>query len=77
DRLKRDLGLELGRKPSACLHAGSSFSSVDPPYAPVSETGTTSDFQMWRETDRCQEYLDRLREWEDTTGREVVPFLYG
>ncbi|MDF3905198.1 hypothetical protein, partial [Paracoccus sp. AS002] len=35
------------------------------------------DFQMWRETDRCQEYLDRLREWEDTTGREVVPFLYG
>ncbi|WP_374326587.1 hypothetical protein, partial [Paracoccus pantotrophus] len=24
------------------LHAGSSFSSVDPPYAPVSETGTTS-----------------------------------
>ncbi|WP_233902134.1 GIY-YIG nuclease family protein, partial [Paracoccus denitrificans] len=25
-----------------CLHAGSSFSSVDPPYAPVSETGTTS-----------------------------------
>src|SRR5690606_37209083 len=34
--------LKLGRKPSACLHAGSSFSSEDPPYAPVSETGTTS-----------------------------------
>lgn len=42
DRLKRDLGLELGREPSACLHRGSSFSSVDPPYAPVSKTGTTS-----------------------------------
>src|SRR5690606_8961352 len=42
DRLKRNLGLELGRKPSACLHAGSSFPSGDPPYAPVSETGTTS-----------------------------------
>src|SRR5690606_21764338 len=27
DRLKRNLGLELGRKSSACLHAGSSFSS--------------------------------------------------
>ncbi|MDF3855480.1 hypothetical protein, partial [Paracoccus pantotrophus] len=27
-----------------CLHAGSSFSSVDPPYAPVSETGTTSPY---------------------------------
>src|SRR5690606_33076335 len=26
----------------ACLHAGSSFPSGDPPYAPVSETGTTS-----------------------------------
>src|SRR5690606_19395343 len=42
DRLKRDLGLELGREPSACLHAGSSFSSENRPYAPVSETGTTS-----------------------------------
>jgi len=42
DRLKRNLGLELGREPSACLHAGSSFSSGDPPCAPVSETGTTS-----------------------------------
>src|SRR5690606_31877393 len=42
DRLKRNLGLELGREPSACLHAGSSFSSENPPYAPVSKTGTTS-----------------------------------
>src|SRR5690606_36001603 len=42
DRFKRDLGLELGRKPSACLHAGLSFSSENPPYAPVSETGATS-----------------------------------
>ncbi|WP_416193648.1 restriction endonuclease subunit S [Nitrobacter sp. TKz-YC01] len=42
DRLKRNLGLELSRKSSACLHTGSSFSSGDPPYAPVSETGTTS-----------------------------------
>jgi hypothetical protein len=39
DRLKRHLRLELGRKPSAGLHPGSSFSSEDPPYAPVSETG--------------------------------------
>ena len=44
DRLKRNLGLELSREPSACLHAGSSFSSVDPPYAPVSETETTPEF---------------------------------
>lgn len=35
------------------------------------------DFQTWRETDRCQEYLSRLREWEDTTGRKVVPFRCG
>lgn len=35
------LGLGLGSRPSACLHAGSSFSSDDPPYASVSETGTT------------------------------------
>ena len=42
DRLKRNLGLELGRKPPACVHRGSSFSSVDPPYLPVSETGATS-----------------------------------
>src|SRR5690606_4067022 len=42
DRLKRDLGLEIGREPSACLHAGSSLSSENPPYAPVSKTGTTS-----------------------------------
>src|SRR5690606_25530675 len=34
--------LELGSKPSACLHAGSSFPLGDPPYAPVSKTGTTS-----------------------------------
>ena len=33
---------KLGREPSACLHDGSSFLSVDPPDAPVSETGTTS-----------------------------------
>jgi len=31
DRLKRNPGLELSRKPSARLHRGSSFSSVDPP----------------------------------------------
>jgi len=37
DRLKCNLGFELGREPSACLHTGSTFSSVDPPYAPVSE----------------------------------------
>src|SRR5690606_23064261 len=43
DRFKRDLGLELGSKPSACLHAGSSFPLGDPPYAPVSKTGTTSE----------------------------------
>ncbi|WP_258052464.1 helix-turn-helix domain-containing protein [Mesorhizobium sp. INR15] len=42
DRLKRNLGLEIGRKPSACLHTGSSSSSGDPPYAPVSKSGTTS-----------------------------------
>jgi hypothetical protein len=42
DRLKRDLGLEVGRKPSACLHDGSSSSSVDPPYAAVSKSGTSS-----------------------------------
>lgn len=42
DRPKRNLRLELGSKPSACLHTGSSFSSDDPPYAPVSKTGTTS-----------------------------------
>ncbi len=30
ERLKRHLGLELRRKPSACLHAGSSFSSKYP-----------------------------------------------
>lgn len=35
------------------------------------------DLQMWRETERCQEYLGRLRQWEDATGREVIPFLYG
>src|SRR5690606_26562559 len=29
-----------------CLHAGSSFSSENPPYAPVSETGTTSTIAM-------------------------------
>lgn len=27
-----------------------------------------------RETERCQGYLGRLRIWEDTAGREVVPF---
>src|SRR5690606_1540780 len=36
-------------KPSACLHAGSSFPSGDPPYAPVSETGTTSVHQLLKE----------------------------
>ena len=41
DRFKRNLGLEVGRKPSAGPHAGSYFSSGGPPYAPVSETGTT------------------------------------
>src|SRR5690606_34273892 len=51
DRLKRNLGLELGRKPSACLHAGSSFPSGDPPYAPVSETGTTSKRHRWHRGD--------------------------
>src|SRR5690606_28185218 len=44
------LGLELGRKPSACLHAGSSFPSGDPPYAPVSETGTTSRVENGKRT---------------------------
>lgn len=33
DRLKRKVGLERGRKPSASLHGGSSFSSDDLPYA--------------------------------------------
>lgn len=41
-RLKSDLGLEIGREPSARLHAGSSFPSEDPHYAPVSKAGTTS-----------------------------------
>src|SRR5690606_38297947 len=58
DRLKRNLGLELGRKPSACLHAGSSFPSGDPPYAPVSETGTTSacvlQADLWLEIERTR-----------------------
>jgi hypothetical protein len=42
DRFKRDLGLELGVKPPACLHAGSSFPAEDPSYALFSQTGTTS-----------------------------------
>ncbi|WP_325099752.1 calcium-binding protein, partial [Aquamicrobium zhengzhouense] len=37
---------ELGSKPSACLHAGSSFPLGDPPYAPVSKTGTTSNLDI-------------------------------
>lgn len=32
------------------------------------------DFQTCRETERCEGYLTRLKEWESTTRREVVPF---
>jgi hypothetical protein len=42
DRLKRHRGLEVRRKPPACLRAGSSLSSEDPSYAPISEIGTKS-----------------------------------
>ncbi len=39
------------REPSARLHTGSSFSSGDPPYAPVSKTGTTSvRYSSWELT---------------------------
>ena len=44
DLLKRNLGLEPGRKPSACFHAGSCFSSSNPPRIPACEAGTTSSF---------------------------------
>ncbi|MDS9468277.1 hypothetical protein RGQ15_11945 [Paracoccus sp. MBLB3053] len=34
------------------------------------------DFEAWRETERCESYLSRMKKWEETTGREVVPFRY-
>src|SRR3546814_12733327 len=33
--------VQLGREPPACLHRGSSVPTVDPPYAPAPETGTS------------------------------------
>ncbi|MGB3540244.1 MAG: hypothetical protein WBA42_18990 [Mesorhizobium sp.] len=44
DRFKRELGLELGVKPPACLRAGSSFPAEDPSYASV----LTNRHHLWR-----------------------------
>src|SRR5690606_32493019 len=58
---------ELGRNPSACLHAGLSFSSENPPYAPVSETGTTSITRRFRSY-----ILATLRPVESAVRRIVI-----
>jgi hypothetical protein len=35
------------------------------------------DFECWRETARCDGYLQRLKQWEERKGREVVSFSRG
>lgn len=32
------------------------------------------NFETWRETERCPEYLGRLRLWEEAAGKEVIPY---
>lgn len=32
------------------------------------------DFETWRETARCSEYLNRLRLWEEGAGKAVIPY---